>query len=68
MRLSVFHRARFRTTKGVVKFHVGLDHEGMLPRFLTITDGKTHDLTAARALQLPKGSILVMDRSLTDDA
>jgi hypothetical protein len=40
----------------------------MLPSFLTITDGKNHDITAARALQLPKGSILVMDRGHTDYA
>ena len=66
--LSVFPWARFRTTKGAVKLHVGLDHDGMLPSFLTITDGKTHDITAARALQLPKGSIVVMDRGYTDYA
>jgi hypothetical protein len=66
--LSVFSWARFRTTKGAVKLHVGLDHEGLLPSFLTITDGKTHDITAARALQLPKGSIVAMDRGYTDYA
>ena len=64
--LSVFPWAKFRKTKGAVKIHVGLDHNGLLPSFLTITDGKTHDITAARALQLPKGSILVVDRGYTD--
>ena len=38
----------------------------MLPSFLAITDGKTGDITAARALQLPKGSIVAMDRGYTD--
>ncbi len=66
--LSFFPWARFRTTKGAVKLHVGLDHDGMLPSFMTITDGKTHDITAARALQLPKGSIVVIDRGYTDYA
>jgi len=66
--LSVFPWAKFRTTKGAVKLHVGLDHDGMLPTFLSITDGKTHDITAARALQLSKGSIVVMDRGYTDYA
>ncbi len=65
---SVFPWAKFRTTKGAVKLHVGLDHDGMLPTFLSITDGKTSDITAARALQLPKGSIVVMDRGYTDYA
>jgi IS4 transposase len=59
---------RFRTTKGAVKLHVCLDHEGMLPTFLTITNGKTHDITAARALRLPKDSIVVMDRGYNDYA
>ena len=66
--LSVFPWARFRTIKGAVKVHVGLDHDELLPTFLTITDGKSHDITAARALQLPKGSIVVMDRGYTDYA
>lgn len=66
--LNVFPWAKFRTTKGALKLHVGLDHDGFLPTFLTITDGKTHDITAARALQLPKGSIVVMDRGYTDYA
>ena len=66
--LSVFPWAKFRTTKGAVKLHVGLDHDGLLPSFLTITDGKVHDITAARAVQLPKGSIVVMDRGYTDYA
>ena len=35
---------------------------------MAITDGKTHDITAARALQLPKGSIVVMDRGYNDYA
>ncbi len=64
--LSVFPWAKFRTTKGAVKLHVGLDHDGLLPAFMTITDGKSHDITAARSLRLPKGSIVVMDRGYND--
>ena len=64
--LSVFPWAKFRTAKGAVKLHVGLDHDGLLPAFLTITDGKVHDISAVKALQLPKGSIVVMDRGYTD--
>ncbi len=40
MCLSVYPWAKFRTTKGAVKLHVGLDHDGLLPTFMTITDGK----------------------------
>ena len=66
--LKVFPWARFRTTRGAIKLHVGLDHEGLLPAFVAITDGKAHDLSAARALQLQRGSIVVMDRGYTDYA
>ena len=62
--LSVFPWAKFRATKGAVKLPVGLDHEGLLPAFVAITDG----ITAARAVSLPRGSIVVMDRGYTDYA
>jgi len=64
--LSVFPWAKFRTTKGAVKLHVGLDHDGYLPTFLTITEGKVHDVNVGRALELPKQSIVVFDRGYTD--
>ena len=64
----MFPWARFRTTRGAVKLHVGLDHEGLLPAFVAMTEGKTDDLSAARALRLPKGSIVVMDRGYNDYA
>ncbi|MCK9247142.1 MAG: IS4 family transposase [Anaerolineaceae bacterium] len=64
--LSVFPWAKFRTTKGAVKVHVGLDHDGMLPSFVTVTDGKTHDVTVGRTVALPADSIVVMDRAYTD--
>lgn len=64
--LSLFPWAKFRRTKGAVKVHVGLDHDGLLPSFITITDGKTHDVTVGRSLDLPSDSIVVMDRAYTD--
>lgn len=64
--LSVFPWAKFRQTKGAVKIHTVLDHDGLIPSFMDITDGKTHDVTVARTLQLPKGSILTMDRAYVD--
>lgn len=66
--LSVFPWAEFRQTKGAVKIHTVLNHDGLIPSFMDITDGKTHDVTVARTLQLPKGSILTMDRGYVDYA
>lgn len=64
--LSVFPWAKFRRTKGAVKVHVGLDHDGLLPSFVSITDGKKHDVTIGRVLEFPADSIVVMDRAYTD--
>ena len=66
--LSAFPWAEFRRTKGAVKVHVGLDHEGYLPTFVRVTNGKTSDIEAARALTLPKGSIVAADRAYVDFA
>ncbi len=64
--LSVFPWANFRTTKGAVKLHVGLNHDGYLPEFVTITEGKDHDVTVGRLLKFPKGSIVAMDKGYND--
>jgi hypothetical protein len=56
--LSVFSWAKFRTTKGAVKLHVGLNHSGYLPEFVTVTDCKNSDITVGRTLNFPKGASL----------
>jgi hypothetical protein len=66
--LSVFPWADFRTTKGAVKLHVGLNHAGYLPEFVTITEGKKHDVTVGRMLTFPKGSIVAIDKAYNDYA
>ncbi len=64
--LSVFPWATFRQTKGAVKLHAVLDHDGLLPTFIDITEGKTHEVNIGRGIKLPKGSILTMDRGYID--
>ncbi len=64
--LSLFPWAEFRQTKGAVKLHMLLDHDGYMPDFAVITDGKTHDVVAARHFTLPKGSIVAVDRGYYD--
>lgn len=39
-----------------------------LQEFITVTDGKTHDITAARTMNLPQGSIVVVDKGYNDYA
>jgi hypothetical protein len=38
---TMFDWAKFRLTKGAVKLHLLLDHDGYLPSFAVITEGKT---------------------------
>jgi hypothetical protein len=64
--LSAFPWADFRTTKGAIKLHVGLNHAGYLPEFVTITEGKKHDITVGRMLNFPKGSIVAIDKAYND--
>ena len=64
--LGLFPWAEFRQTKGAIKLHLVLDHDGYLPTFALITEGKRHEVTVARAFTFPKGSIIVMDRGYCD--
>lgn len=64
--LSLFDWAKFRQTKGAIKLHVLLDHDGYLPVFAHLTEGARHELALARAVHLPKGSIVVVDRGYID--
>ena len=64
--LSVFPWATFRSRKGAIKLHVGLDADGYLPAFMDMTTGKVHESTWAKTLRLPKGSYTVFDRGFTD--
>lgn len=66
--LSLFPWAKFRSTKGGIKLHALLDHDGYIPAFATITDAKTSDLAEARKLALPPGSIVAADRAYIDFA
>ena len=63
---KVFPWAKFRATKGAVKLHLLLDHDGLLPHFALITEGKKADVKVARTLQFPAGSMLVFDRGYND--
>lgn len=63
---SLFDWATFRQTKGAVKLHLLLDHDGYLPVFAHITEGSVHEINIAKNLSFPKGSIVACDRGYTD--
>ena len=66
--LSMFEWAEFRRTKGALKLHLQLDHDGYLPCFAFLTNARTHEITVARRLSFQPGSILVFDRGYNDYA
>lgn len=65
---TLFDWAKFRRTKGAVKLHLLLDHDGYLPSYAVITEGKQHEVTVAKALTFAPGTILVIDRGYVDYA
>ena len=64
--LSIFDWAQYTRAKGAVKVHMVLDHDGYLPSYAVITDGRTADITAAKAMTFAPGTMLVFDRGYTD--
>jgi hypothetical protein len=66
--LSVFPWAKFRTTKGAIKLHCLYDHSGALPTFLTVTDGKMHDVRVVKdnSFPLSPDSIVSVDKAYID--
>jgi IS4 transposase len=66
--LSLFPWAKFRATKGAIKLHAMLDLRGNIPVFLTITDGKVHDVKATPQIPIEPEGIYVVDRGYVDFA
>lgn len=64
--LEQFPWASFRSTKGAVRLHTLIQADGSLPVSIHITNGKVHDATAARTMDIPKGSYLVFDKGYHD--
>jgi len=65
---ALFPWAHYQQRKGAAKLHLVLDNDGYLPTYAVITEGKVADVTVARQLALPKGSLLVVDRGYSDYA
>src|SRR5947207_5703007 len=64
--LSLFPWAKFRKHKAAVKMHTLLDLHGNIPTFISITDGKVHDVNILDEILPEAGAIYVMDRGYVD--
>lgn len=63
---EMFPWAVFRRTKGAVKLHFTLDHDGYLPTMLVITAGKRQEGPIARQQHFAPGTVLVFDKAYTN--
>jgi hypothetical protein len=69
--LSLCPWATYRKKKGAFKLHTLLDHNGYLPSFMVLTDGRTHDINVVKDASygvpaLSPDSILLVDRAYID--
>src|SRR5258707_9864084 len=64
--LAMFPWAKFRQHKGAVKMHTLLDLHGNIPTFISITDGKVHDVNILDEILPEAGAFYVMDRGYID--
>lgn len=70
--LSLFPWASFHHRKGAVKVHTILDHDGLIPVFADISNGRTHDSKAFRTMLsehpglFPEDCWVAMDRAYND--
>ena len=64
--LSLFPWAKFRKHKAAVKMHTLLDLHGNIPTFISITNGKVHDVNILDAILPEAGAFYVMDRGYLD--
>lgn len=64
--LSIFPWAKFRKKKAAVKMHTMIDLRGNIPVFISITDGKVHDVNALDLIDFEPQAIYVMDKGYID--
>jgi hypothetical protein len=64
--LSLFPWARFRKNKAAIKMHTLLDLHGNIPTFISVTDGKVHDVNVLDEILPEPGAFYVMDRGYLD--
>ena len=64
--LTLFPWANFRKHKAAVKMHTLLDLHGNIPTFISITDGKVHDVNILDEIVPEAGTFYVMDRGYVD--
>jgi hypothetical protein len=60
--MKLFPWADYNRKKAAFKLHMGLDHDGLIPCFAQITEGRVSENEQARMFNVPKGSVVVFDK------
>ena len=60
--MKLFPWADYNRKKAAFKLHVGLDHDGLIPCFAQVTEGRISENEQARMFNAPTGSVLVFDK------
>jgi hypothetical protein len=63
---TLYDWAKFRRSKGGVKLHLLLDHDGYLPKYAVIEAAKKPEVKVARKFRFQAGTIVVFDRGYID--
>jgi len=64
--MEIFPWANYNNKKAAFKLHLGLDHDGLIPAFASVTIGKESEMSQARLFDFPKGSVVVFDKGYND--
>jgi len=60
--MKIFPWADYNKRKSALKLHVGLDHDGLIPDFSSLTGAKESEMKQVDLWMFPKGSVLVFDK------
>ena len=60
--MKLFPWADYNRKKAAFKLHVGLDHDGLIPCFAQVAEGRFSENEQARTFDAPKGSVVVFDK------
>lgn len=64
--VSVFWWTPFRKTKAAIKLNTQLDLKCEIPVFISITDGKEHDVNSLDIITFEQGAFYIMDKGYID--
>ena len=60
--LSIFSWAKYKTEKGAIKLHIGLNADGYLPELVNMTNATTNDINQAKTQHFSKGSLGIIHK------